>query len=100
MSHAPKVYLVCYDMCDDARGRAVYKTMRGYGDHVQYSVFRCVLSDIQLATLRDRLMNLLRHDEDQVLFVPLGSADSARAWEATTLGLPLAHPERVVRVIM
>ena len=32
-------YLVCYDVCEDKRLRAVHKTMRDFGDHLQYSVF-------------------------------------------------------------
>src|ERR1035438_4086458 len=32
-------YLICYDICDDKRLRKVFQTMRGYGDHLQYSVF-------------------------------------------------------------
>ena len=38
-------YIVTYDICDDARRTAVYKALRGFGDHLQYSVFRCDLSD-------------------------------------------------------
>ena len=37
-------YLVCYDICDDKRLRKVFQTMRGYGDHLQYSVFECQLT--------------------------------------------------------
>jgi CRISPR-associated protein Cas2 len=94
-----KVYLVCYDICDDGRLRKVYKLMRGYGDHLQYSVFRCVLSDIQMATLKSRLDPLLKHDEDQVLVVPLGSVEAPRTWKLWTMGVPLPRPERVVRVL-
>ena len=38
------VYLVTYDIRDDRRLRAVFKVMSGFGQHVQYSVFRCELS--------------------------------------------------------
>jgi len=31
-------YLVCYDICDDKRLKTVYKTMRDFGDHLQYSI--------------------------------------------------------------
>jgi CRISPR-associated protein Cas2 len=34
-------YLVCYDISNDKRLRAVYKTMRDFGDHLQYSIFEC-----------------------------------------------------------
>ena len=34
-------YLVCYDIRDDKRLRKVHKTMRDFGDHLQYSIFEC-----------------------------------------------------------
>jgi len=33
--------LVSYDICDDKRLRKVFKAIRAYGDHLQYSVFEC-----------------------------------------------------------
>ena len=39
-------YLICYDISDDKRLRKVFQTMRGYGDHLQYSVFECQLTAI------------------------------------------------------
>lgn len=98
MKRPPAVWLVCYDICDPKRLRAVYTLMRGYGEHLQYSVFRCALSEIQLATLRGRLTEILDHSVDQVLFVPLGQADTERAWRIHTLGVPLAHTERAARI--
>ena len=38
-------YIVTYDITDDRRRTAVYKCLRGFGDHLQYSVFRCDLVD-------------------------------------------------------
>ena len=99
MTRAPKLYIIAYDVCDARRLRKVYKIMRGFGDHIQYSVFRCVLSDTQLARLKARLDEVIAPSEDQVLFVPLGSTDAKRAWSMSTLGLPLTHPERIVNVL-
>lgn len=96
---AQMLYLVSYDVCDAKRLRRVYKVMRGFGDPLQLSVFRCVLSDVQLARLRDRLVQEIHHGEDQILFVPLGSVDAPRSWRGFTLGLPVVHPERSVKVI-
>lgn len=93
------VWLVTYDITDDGRLRRVYKLLRGYGDRLQYSVFRCILSDRQLATLKDKLGEAIDHASDQVLFVPLGSPDAERTWRHWTLGVPIAHPERVVRIL-
>ena len=40
-------YLVCYDISNDRRLRKVFKTCRNYGDHLQYSVFECDLSEAE-----------------------------------------------------
>ena len=65
-------YLVCYDISDDKRLRKVFKTMRGYGDHLQYSVFECQFTPRDLIRCRSELSCIIHHDEDQVLFVHLG----------------------------
>lgn len=96
--HLPQVYLISYDICDPARWRQVYKAMRGQGDRIQYSVFRCVLTERRLAELIEKLSLAICPTEDQVLIVPLGGAESPRSWRMETLGLPLAVPERVVKV--
>ena len=54
-------YLVCYDICDDKRLRRVFKTMRGYGDHLQYSVFECQLTATELVRLRAELSEIIHH---------------------------------------
>lgn len=95
---APQLYLISYDIRDDARWRKVYRAMRGQGDRIQYSVFRCVLTQKRLAELCDKLSQAIHHDEDQVLIVPLGAAESDRSWRMETIGQPLVVPERVVKV--
>jgi CRISPR-associated protein Cas2 len=30
-------YLVCYDICEDKRLRAAFKTMRDFGDRLEYA---------------------------------------------------------------
>jgi len=96
------LYLVCYDICGreaDRRLRQVYKTMRAYGEHVQYSVFRCVLTELRLAELEGKLEGVIDHHKDQVMIVPLGNADHPRSWEMYTLGVPMESPERIVRIV-
>jgi CRISPR-associated protein Cas2 len=41
-------FLVCYDIRDDYRLRKVFGTMRGFGDHLQYSVFECQFTPTDL----------------------------------------------------
>src|ERR1039458_4988633 len=67
-------YLICYDICDEKRLRNVFQTMRGFGDHLQFSVFECQLTATDLARCRTALASIIHHTEDQVLFVNLGPA--------------------------
>jgi CRISPR-associated protein Cas2 len=83
-------YLVCYDIADEKRLRGVFKIMRGYGDHLQYSVFECQLTPMDLARCREQLSRVIHHDEDQVLFVNLGPAESRGDRVITALGKPYA----------
>ena len=81
-------YLVCYDISDEKRLRQVFKTMRSYGDHLQYSVFECQLTPMDLARCRSELSEIIHHDEDQVLFVNLGPAEGRGDRVITALGKP------------
>lgn len=81
-------YLVCYDICDDKRLRKVYETMRNFGDHLQYSVFECQLTEMDLARCRDELAQIIHHKEDQVLFVNLGPAEGRGDRVITAMGKP------------
>jgi CRISPR-associated protein Cas2 len=81
-------YLVCYDISDDKRLRKVFQTMRGWGDHLQYSVFECQLTSMDLVRLRAELAKIIHHDEDQVLFVLLGPAEGRGERVITSLGRP------------
>ena len=68
-------FLVCYDICDDKRLKKVFKTMRDFGDHLQYSVFECQFTPTDLARCRHVLSELINHREDQVIFVDLGPTE-------------------------
>jgi CRISPR-associated protein Cas2 len=83
-----KSYLVCYDISDDKRLRRVFKIMRGYGDHLQYSVFECQLNATDLVKMRAELAAVIHHDKDQVLFVDLGPAEGRGDRVITALGQP------------
>ncbi len=81
-------YLVCYDIADDKRLRKVFKTMRGWGDHLQFSVFECQLTKTDVVKMRAELSELIHHDEDQVLFVELGPAEGRGDRVITAMGKP------------
>jgi CRISPR-associated protein Cas2 len=81
-------YLVCYDICDEKRLRRVFQAMRGYGDHLQYSVFECQFRAVDLARCRAELAGIINQKEDQVLFVNLGPAEGRGDRVITALGKP------------
>jgi CRISPR-associated protein Cas2 len=65
-----KWWLVCYDVHDPDRLRKCAKHMEGYGERVQYSVFRCWLTKLEVERLRWELTELLA-SEDEVMLIPL-----------------------------
>lgn len=71
---ARRHYLVTYDISDDKRRDRTFKTLTGFGDHAQYSVFFCEMSDRELAELRYRLREIIHAREDQILILDLGHA--------------------------
>ena len=81
-------YLVAYDIADPKRLRQVFKTMRAWGDHLQYSVFECQITRFDLFKLRAELGEIIHHTEDQVLFVDLGPAAGRGDRVITALGKP------------
>ena len=93
------VYVVTYDVSDAKRWRKVFKLMRGYGDHVQYSVFRCELNDRERIELLEKLTKAIKHDEDQVLLFPLGPAGGQREVAVQAIGkayLAVAHEPVII----
>ena len=84
-------YLVCYDIANDRRLRKVFKVCRNYGNHLQYSIFECDLSPRERSRLEVELKDLIKHDEDQVLFVSLGPSEGRGDRVITALGLPYVH---------
>jgi CRISPR-associated protein Cas2 len=71
-------YLVCYDICEPRRWRKVYKTMKGFGDWLQLSVFQCRLSREKVLRMTDKLSSIVNQGEDHVLIVDLGPAESVK----------------------
>lgn len=94
-----QTYIVSYDISDPKRLRLVFRTMRGYGDHLQLSVFRCELNHRELVELRTKLDATIKHDEDQVLFVDVGPADGRGRTSIGAIGRAYTHPERHAIVV-
>jgi len=94
-----KDVIVSYDISDDDRLRKVFKIVRGFGDHLQYSVFRCALTDQERVRLMAALEDVLHHTEDQVLFIDLGPVDGTSNQRFSTMGRTIMHPRRYAVVV-
>jgi CRISPR-associated protein Cas2 len=91
-----KRYLIAYDVSDDKRRTAIFKTLMGNGDHVQFSVFLCQLSDLELARLKGQLVQSVNARQDQVVVLDLGPADSDLASRLECIGKTYSPPARVM----
>lgn len=76
-------YVVAYDVADPKRLKKVYRKMCGFGEWMQYSVFRCSLSDVELTLMKDAIGGMINHAEDRVMIVDIGPVDgrAERAFE-------------------
>ena len=79
-------YIVTYDIADPRRLRKVFKLMKGYGEHLQFSVFRCDLSKMTLATMKAALNVAIHAQEDQVLIIDVGPTEGRGAEAFESLG--------------
>lgn len=87
-----KCYVVSYDIMDPKRLHQVHKTMKGFGDPVHYSVFRCLLSEKGKAELVAALAALIKHDEDRIMIVDLGPLDGRAEDRIEFMGV---HPSEM-----
>ncbi len=85
-------YVVSYDICDPKRLRLVFKLMKGWGLHIQYSVFLCNLKAQELTELQSDLEDIIDNGADQVLFVDVGPARGRAKNAISSIGKPHAVP--------
>ncbi|MCL6619765.1 CRISPR-associated endonuclease Cas2 [Thermomonas hydrothermalis] len=95
-----RCYLVCYDIRNPKRLRRVHKTLKGYGEAVQFSVFFCVLKDIDRVRLQSDLEKQMNLNEDQTLILDLGPNEEEARQALTVIGkaLPDQNPGTIVVV--
>jgi len=71
--------VIAYDIPDDRRRTKVHKTLCGFGEWTQYSLFECYLTDKELVMLQGRLEKLLKPEEDSVRFYHICAACMVKA---------------------
>lgn len=84
-------YLVGYDISDDKRLQIIGKTMKGWGYRIQYSVFLCDLSGVELVGMRQDLKSLMHEREDSVFILDLGEVDRWDPRRVQVLGIDKAE---------
>ena len=93
MAQAKNWYLVCYDIRNQKRWRKAYKLLQGYGESVQFSIFRCWLSQRDREKLRWELEQILTQ-EDKILLAGMCHrcvervqvCNRRNVWETVDLG--------------
>ena len=73
---AERIYVVAYDISSRRRWRRVFRTMEGYGERLQLSLFQCRLSAKQHMKMIAKLSDLINHDQDHVVILDIGPANA------------------------
>jgi CRISPR-associated protein Cas2 len=94
-----RCYLVCYDIHEAKRLRRVHQIMKGYGESWQYSVFFCVLRDIDRVRMQAELEDAMNLKEDQALVFDMGPDEGASRESVRTLGKALPRQDGGVVVV-
>jgi len=69
------LYLVSYDVMDPKRLSRTFKTLKGFGEHTQYSVFLCSLNPKEKILLNEALLKAINQKEDRILIVNIGPSE-------------------------
>lgn len=88
-----RCYLVCYDIRNPKRLRRVHKVLKGYGEAWQFSVFFCVLKDIDRVRLQSDLEEQMNLKEDQAMLLDLGANEKEAREAATVIGQALPEQD-------
>jgi len=92
-----RLFIVTYDISDPKRLRRVFKAMKGFGQHLQLSVFRCDLTAMERFEMIAVLQGIIHHGEDQVLIVDLGESEGRRV-QVESIGRPVPKERRESRI--
>ena len=58
------MYVICYDITKTKVRNKIFKELKNYGKHTQYSVFECNISKKQLQVLMNKLQKLMEKEEE------------------------------------
>jgi|ERR1043166_2686700 CRISPR-associated protein Cas2 len=93
-------YLIAYDVSDPKRLKRMRRKMCTFGDALQYSVFQCALSDVELILMNDAIGDIINHAEDRVLIVDIGPLDGRARMAFQSLGTKWQAAEEESAIIV
>ena len=72
MARAKKTFcVVAYDIKEDRKRARVSKILEKYGIRVNFSVFECMFTDIQLIQVQEKIKKILDKRSDTVIYYPI-----------------------------
>jgi CRISPR-associated protein Cas2 len=84
-------YVVSYDIREQKRLCRVHRCMKGFGEPVHYSVFRCDLTPKGRVEMVAALTDLMNLDEDRVMIIDLGPNDGKVEERIEFIGIHAQH---------
>ncbi|MEK6590056.1 MAG: CRISPR-associated endonuclease Cas2 [Nitrospinota bacterium] len=64
-------YVVAYDIPDDKRRNRLFKAMKGFGIHTQFSLFECTLDDKEFIRMTKKIESVMDKKEDDIKIYPI-----------------------------
>lgn len=91
-------YLLTYDIRNSRRLRRVHAVARDFGEPLQYSVFVCDLTKVELLDLKSELLEEMNTREDSVAVFDLGAPATRGVQCVEFIGVKRPLPDEAPRV--
>jgi CRISPR-associated protein Cas2 len=95
----PRLYIVSYDVADDARRREIFERLECWGEHLQYSVFQCRIDANTCDEMCDALREVVHREDDDLLIFDLGPAAGRAEQSVISLTDGYEFPRREALVL-
>jgi len=64
-------YVIAYDIADDRRRQKIVKVLEPIGVRINFSVFECMLTPLQVEKVEVELSSLIKSKEDSIAIYPV-----------------------------
>lgn len=98
LNNAEHTYIVAYDISDPKRWRRIFRTMKGYGQRLQLSVWQCRLDGSRRIEMAMALESQIDRSQDHLIILDLGPAEDVTL-NIESFGQQFEPIERTVRIL-